>query len=132
MSYPPFVTYKSEAEYRKHFEQDYCSGTISTFDGIQVRFRKSDFDHCFFESFLAKDDTFSIRRAERIDWIKAVLEDRSAKLYVGWDKKKKRLDKKRRVAIVEDDYIVIVALTRKGNARFVTAFVSDPVRASTR
>jgi hypothetical protein len=41
------------------------------------------FDHCFFESTHSKDDTFSSRRAERINWIKAVLQDTNAELRQG-------------------------------------------------
>jgi len=47
VSYPPLVKYRTEAEYRLHFEQVYCRGSVKTFDGILVRFHKSVFDHCF-------------------------------------------------------------------------------------
>ena len=125
MALPPLVPYSTQAEYRTHFEKFYCRGPITTFDGIQVRFRKKQFDHCFFESVDTKDDTFSPQRAERIDWIKAVLQDPSAELRVGWDNKKKKPSKNRRVAIVVNSYVVIVRIYGNGTrAEFVTAFAA--------
>ena len=124
MAYPPLVQYQTELDYRRHFERVYCRGTIQTFDGIEVRFRKRMFDHCFFESVTTKDDTFSTRRAERIDWIKAALQDASAELRLGWDNKKKRAANDRRVVIVVGNYVVIIRLYRADRAEFVTAFVA--------
>jgi hypothetical protein len=125
LALPPLVQYSTQNEYRTHFERAYCRGPITTFDGIQVRFRKNQFYHCFFESVDTKDDTFSLRRAERIDWIKAALQDSSAELRVGWDNKKKRESKNRRVAILVNSYVVIIRINGKGNrAEFVTAFVA--------
>lgn len=124
MACPPLVQYGTEREYRAHFEQVYCQGPMQTFDGIMVRFRKQQFDHCFFESVVTKDDTFSQRRAERIDWIKAALEDPNAELRVGWDNSRKRPANDRRVAIVVQSYVVIIRVYRKQRADFVTAFVA--------
>lgn len=128
MSYPPLVNYQTELEYRSHFEQSYCQGPIVTFDGIAVRFRKDDFDHAFFESVHAKDDTFSTLRAERIDWIKAALLDPQSERYVGWDNKRKRYDGKRRVTVVMGNFVVIIALHQRDKARFITAYVADSGR----
>ena len=126
---PLFVSYSTQDEYRTHFEQTYCSSTISTFDGIQVRFRKTDFDHCFFESTRRNGikDKFSLKRAKRIDWIKAILKDPNADLRIGWDKKKKRYDNSRRVALSVGPYVVIIGIQKKNNkkARFITAYVAD-------
>ncbi len=58
MPYPPLAHYESESQYRAHFEEIYCVENIMTFDGIPVRFKKRDFDHAFYESTAAKDDTF--------------------------------------------------------------------------
>jgi hypothetical protein len=65
MEYPPLVQYSTEAEYRSHYENVYCCGPITTFDGIKVRFRKEQFDHCFFESSKrdGSKDQFSLLRA---------------------------------------------------------------------
>ncbi len=129
MSYPLLVKYKTEAEYRQHFEQVYCKGPIRTFDGISVRFHKSMFDHCFFESSRRdkNKDTFSLKRAERIDWIKTALKDPNSEKYLGWDKKKRRYNKKRRVAIVMVYYVVIIQLTGSGKADFITAYPADTI-----
>lgn len=127
MSYPVFINFTSEAECRTHFERVYCQRAIATFDGIMVRFRKSNFEHCFFESSKRNGikDRFSAPRAERIDWIKATLEDPNSELYEGWDSGKKRYDRKRRAAIVMGNYVVIIAFTGQGKADFVTAYVAD-------
>ena len=65
MPYSLLVQYGTEAEYRRHFEQVYCKEPIKTFDGITVRFHKSMFDHCFFESSRrdTNKDTFSCLRS---------------------------------------------------------------------
>jgi hypothetical protein len=135
--YCSLVQYASEEDYRRHFETQYCRAPIVTCDGIAVFFRKRMFDHCFFESVSSKDDTFSRRRAERIDWIAVVLQDPSADLFVGWDKKKKRPARDRRVAVVSDDYVVVIRLVRRDRAEFMTAFVAErttirKIRASER
>jgi hypothetical protein len=127
MSYPPLLKLATAAECRSHYENIYCRAPIVTFDGIAVRFRKSDFNHCFFESSRrdSTKDLFSAKRAERMDWIEAALKDANAELYCGWDKKRRRYDRSRRVAVVMGDYVVIIALTSPTTAIFVTAFVAD-------
>jgi hypothetical protein len=124
---PPLVCYGTVDEYRAHFERVYCQEPITTFDWIVVRFRKSRFDHCFYESTRRNQvkDAFSALRAERIDWIKATLQDPNAELYVGWDGKKKRYDRSHRVALVVDDYVVVIRLSGNQTAQFVTAYVAD-------
>ena len=137
MAYPALVQLASETEYRTRFEAIYCTGTVQTFDGIAVRFRKHQFDHCFFESSRrdGAKDQFSTKRAERIDWIKAALEDSNGERYHGWDKKRKRYDASRRVTIVMGNYVVVIALKGQQLADFVTAYVADkpskPGRPST-
>lgn len=126
MSYAPFVDYATPEEYRAHFERMYCSGPITTFDGIEVRFRKSRFKHDFYESSSRRHrnkDIFSTERARRIDWIKKVLQDPNAELYQGWDKKRKRHNSQSRVALVVDEYIVVIRLSEPKKAIFVTAYV---------
>lgn len=127
MDYPPLVKYDSPVKYRQHFENVYCRRLIATFDGVQVRFKKRDFNHCFFETVNTKDDTFSLERAERIDWIKTALEDSSSELYEGWDRKKKRYNAQRRVAIVMHNYVVVIAMKKNQNADFCTAYLADTV-----
>ena len=132
MAYPPLLNLNSSAEYRAHFENIYCRRPLMTFDNIAVRFGKSDFNHCFFESVNAKDDTFSPQRAQRMDWIKAALEDATAELYVGWDNARKCEAKDRRVAIVMTDFVVIIRVTdatcAPKKAEFVTCYHADSGR----
>lgn len=125
MPYPPEIYYSSEVDYKSHFEREYCQSTIKTHDGIEVRFRKRDYDHCFFESVHSKDDTFSQIRAERIDWIKAALQDSNAGQFQGWDKIRHRYDPNVRVILVEGDYVVIIRIKSSNSADFITAFVAD-------
>jgi hypothetical protein len=134
MAYPPLVQYATEQEYREHFERVYCSGPIACFDQITVRFRKHQFDHCFFESSNRDKvkDQFSTLRAERIDWIAAALQDPNADLYAGWDNTRKRYDHSRRVVLVVQNYVVVIRLTGPGKADFVTAYVADNQRTLTR
>ena len=124
---PPLRTFADEVECGKHYNQVYCAGPIPTFDGIMVRFDKRDFLHLFFESSNrdGNKDTFSTRRAERIDWIKAALQDPKAELFQGYDNKTKVCRPDRRVCVVSGDYVVIIVLTDTKKAKIVTAFVID-------
>ena len=135
MDYPPLVVLDTEDDYRSHYEALFCRKPIVTCDGIEVRFRKRDFDHAFFESVLSKDDTFSRKRAERMDWIKAALQDPSAERFVGWNQKRNRYDHRRHVIVVQRNYVVVVVITGKKSGKFITAYVADtparPGRAST-
>ena len=136
MSYPPFVSYREIEQYRQHYEKCLCKSDVQTFDGYRVRFRKRDFYHAFFESRKGgKDNWFSLKRAERIDWIKAALQDPHAERYLGWNRIKKRYERKRRVTVVKGNYVVIIQLKKKKEADFVTAYVADtpgrPGRPST-
>ena len=106
----------------------YCRQKIKTFDDISVRFHKRDFDHAFFESKMSKDDTFSTIRAEKMDWIKAALQDPNSERYVGWNKRRKRHDPRRRVTVVMGDYVVVIGLSKKGAGNFITAYVADSGR----
>ncbi len=130
MEYPPFVKYATSDEYRAHYETIYCRHGISTFDGILVRFRRSQFQHAFYESSRqdGKKDKFSAVRAERIDWIKAALEDSESERFQGWDRERGIYSRKRRVTVVMGNYIVIFDLTSETTGEFVTAFVDRGIR----
>ena len=65
------------------------------------------------------------KRAERMDWMKAALQDPEAERYQGWDKSRKRYDKGRRVTIVMGCYVVVIAITGANSADFITAYVAD-------
>lgn len=127
MCYPKLVLFDSIEEYRERFFSIYCSDPIETFDAIHVRFRRAQFEHCFFESSNRDGikDQFSQARAERIDWIFHALKDSKAEIFVGWDKRKKRHDSWRRVVLVCGNYVVVIRLTGIHKADFVTAFIAD-------
>jgi hypothetical protein len=125
---PPLVLYQTQGEYRRHFESTYCQNAIVTFDGWRVRFSKKDFDHCMFESTKRNKvkDQFSKARSQRIDWIKATLENPNAHCFQGWLSDKKRYDAKRRVSLCYKDFVVVILLQNNKRARFITAYVADP------
>jgi hypothetical protein len=128
MPYPPLVGLADAEAYRQYFYRCYCRAPITTFDGIQVRFRKAKFEHAFFDRSIRRSgakDTFSSERAQRIDWIRSALQDPTAELYVGWDRLHKAHTIDRRVAVVCGDYVVVIALVGSDAADFVTAFVAD-------
>src|SRR5437879_12881595 len=94
-TYPAPLKLEDEAAYKACFEALYCAGAITTFDGIAVRFRKTDFEHCFFESSHRNriKDSFSPQRAERMEWIRVALQDAGAARIVGWDRATKTYGK---------------------------------------
>ncbi|MEA3232456.1 MAG: hypothetical protein U9Q05_11945 [Thermodesulfobacteriota bacterium] len=129
MTYPPLVYYQDKNEYRKHFEREYCKNPIITFDGLKVRFNKRDFEHAFYESINTKDDSFSIKRAQRINWIKTALQDPESERYFGWNKNRRKIDRKRRVTIVMKEYVVVIGINKKRTTGwFITAFIADSGR----
>lgn len=126
---PPLRKFKSVDECRKYFEEKYCKEDLITFDNIAVRFYPEKFDDAFFESKNKKErdkSIFSIKRAERIDWIEYVLKSEEAELYVGWNRDKKTYRKDRRIAIISpENYVVIITLLKDNNAKFITAYLAD-------
>jgi len=131
MALPPLVHYDTVAEYRAHYERIYCRGTIMTFDGIRVHFSPTNFGHMFYESSARNGckDIFSLVRARRIDWIKLTLEHPKASLFDGWNKGVDKYDSSRRVAVVYEDFVVIIELKLKSEgafkAKFVTCYQAD-------
>lgn len=126
---PPLLKLADEAAYRQHFHENYCTGAIMTHDGIPTYFDRWKFDHAFFESVTAKDDTFSLIRAERMDWIRITLQDVTADRFQGWNKKTKTYLPHRRVEVVHEDFVVVLQISRKRNgrlkAKFVTCYQAD-------
>ena len=131
---PALVHYTTEAEYRAHYERCYCRTVIHTFDGLRVNFPKQQFDDAFFESANRKardKSVFALERAERIDWIRAAVEDPTAELYQGWDRDRKVIVPGRRIALVYDNYVVVLQVyNERSAATFITAYVasSDTIR----
>lgn len=74
-------------------------------------------------------DVFSPVRAQRIDWVKATLEHPTAALFEGWDKTLRQYDATRRVAVVYEDFVVVVVMSLKLDgslkANFVTCYQAD-------
>lgn len=131
MALPPLVNYATEDEYRAHYERVYCRGNIQTFDAVRVFFDAHTFGHSFYES-TARDgnkDAFSRERAERIDWIKPTLAHPDADLFQGWVKTTKKHDATRRVAVVYENFVVVLNMGLKMNgslkAKFVTCYQAD-------
>ena len=124
---------RTEAEWRDLWDAAYCRQSITTFDGIHVHFYNDNFDHAFFESSdrrrgankAKKKDILSMRRLSRFFWIKDVLRDPDAELHVGYDSSRKSFTRGKRVAIVKNDYVVIIQLYSENEAKFITAFVAD-------
>lgn len=131
MALPPLVHYATAAEYRTHYERVYCRGNILTFDGIRVHFAPDKFGHMFYESTARNGikDAFSPVRAQRIDWVKATLQHPTAALFEGWGKTSRQYDASRRVAVVYEDFVVVVAMSLKLDgslkANFVTCYQAD-------
>lgn len=75
---------------------------------------------------LRKKVKFSRNRAERIDWIKATLENPHAGVYQGWDRQKKRINPNRRVAVAYEDFIVVIEVWKRPDGshqgKFITAY----------
>lgn len=131
MSLPPLVHYQTEAEYRDHYKSAYCRRKIQTHDKIPVFFQPQKFEHAFYEStgkYTGKNK-FSPSRAQRIDWVKATLENSQATLYQGWHKDKKIYVPDRRVSFVYESFVVVIDLflgnnqSLKGN--FITCYTAD-------
>ena len=123
----------TEEELRRIWAEEYCRKVIKTHDGIRVHFYDSNFDHAFYESSVRNGssnkpkskDIFSSRRAARMMWIKDVLADKEAKMYVGYDSKAKGYTRSKRVSVVKGDYVVVIQLYKEDQARFITAYVAD-------
>ncbi len=138
MSMPPLVCYQCADDYRAHYLRKYCRGNIQTADGIRVFFKPESFEHAFYES-TARDgrkNAFSLIRAQRIDWIGATIEHPQATLLAGWMKQTRSYDHTRRVAVVYEDFVVVIGLRLNAHgtlkANFVTCYQADNSMAKIR
>lgn len=132
MVYKKIKSYNlSGEELRKIWRDEYCKKDIYTFDKVRVLFFEDMFDHVFYESAnrKAKDKSIlSLNRLEKIFWIKDTLEDPDAILKKGWDSKRKEYFENRRVAIVKDNFVVIIVFTGLLKANFVTAYEKNNIK----
>lgn len=126
MGLPPLLVCESIGDYHAHYLKEYCRKTVKTFDGIRIYFSPNNFEHAFYESSRrdGRKDVFSPERAQRMDWIKATLENPRARLYQGWDKKTGKYSAKRRVAVVYEDFVVILAMRLKKDESMVGRFLT--------
>jgi hypothetical protein len=126
MAYNKIKSYlMSEAELRQLWSDTYCNSPVTTFDGIKVKFYSNMFEHAFFESYnrIEKDKSIlSLNRCEKMLWIKDTLEDSKAVLKQGWIKKTKTYDNNRRVALVKENYVVIILIYAIKQARLISAY----------
>jgi len=133
MSYQKIKSYKmSESDLRQLWSDTYCNSPIVTFDGIEVRFYSNMFDHAFYESDqrrLKDKSILSLNRCEKMLWIKDTLKDPTALLKQGWENKTKTHDTNRRVALVKDNYVVIILIYASKKARFLTAYQIENAEA---
>ena len=117
--------------YKNIFESYYCKSPIITFDNILVFFKKSSFEHAFYESKNRKKkdkSIFSYRRVNRIYWIRWVLQNPNAELYRGYNHKTKSYTNTRRIAVCVDNYVVVIELNKTGRkANFITAYIADGI-----
>ena len=131
MRLPDLLILEAEREYLTYYREEYCRKGVVTFDGIRVYFRKSRFSHAFYESSNrdGRKDKFSKIRAQRMGWIRAMLENADSDLFQGWDNKRKRYDPGRRVCVVYGDFVVILRIRLKKNgtltAEFITCYQAD-------
>ncbi len=128
MAYKKIKSYNmTETELRQLWKDEYCdkSKPIHTFDNILVTFFENMFDHAFYESNnrKARDKSIlSLNRLEKMLWIKATLMDPESALKQGWDRDKKSYTNSRRVALVKNNYVVIIRFTGLLKATFVSAY----------
>ena len=123
-----------EAAYRAHYNLAFTRAALplnTSVGSAPVYFDRSRFDHAFFES-TQRDgakDSFSLKRARRMDDIAAVLASPTADRRAGWDSQRRCHDHTHCVSLAMDDFVVVVrlGLTRTGflRGRFVTCFVAD-------
>lgn len=127
MPLPALVYYETESEYREHFKRCYCRRPVYTSDGIRVYFDSHKFEHAFYEGGAKWE--FSPVRAQRIDWVGATLAHPNSDLYQGFIKKINQYDPGRRVAVVFEDFVVVVGLSlgkdQKLKGKFVTCYQAD-------
>ena len=128
---PELLILACEMKYQEYYEEEYCKCPILTHEGIPIYFSKYKFDHAFYESSDRRgaNDVFSNVRAQRMGWIKEILQSPTATLYQGWNKKEKAYDPCGRVAFEYEQFVVVVRLSLKSDGslkgNFITCYQAD-------
>lgn len=120
----------TEEQLREIWKKEYCEKPLVTFDAVKVLFYEDKFDHIFYESKSRKTKDKSIlsyNRLEKIYWIKEALQDATAVHKKGWDNENKEYYKNRRLAIVKNNYVVIIRFTGLLKATIVTAYEKEDI-----
>ncbi|GAB4543575.1 MAG: hypothetical protein Kow0063_36850 [Anaerolineae bacterium] len=131
MPLPPLLVLPGEKDYRAHFEAEYCRAPVVTFDGISVHFFPGMFDHAFYRdsSPTARDKAnFDLQRAQRMSWIKVMLDNPTSELY----RRVMPNSKVRRIVLEPTaPYAVIIQIDSRdpSRARFITAYVVNSASA---
>jgi hypothetical protein len=117
----------TETDLREKWKEEYCDSLkpIFTFDNILVQFFEDMFEHAFYESYNKKKgdkSILSLNRCQKMLWIKDTLQDTTAILKIGWDKHSKSYIHSRRVALIKNNYIVIIRFLDDRTAKFLTAY----------
>lgn len=130
--HPPLLELNGPAEYRKHYERNYCRATIYTSDGIRIYFQPQKFGHAFYKNSQGGrggKDAFDPDRAQRMDWIRITLESAESELYQGWNKDNQSYVKNRRVSVLHEDFVVVIeiSMNKKGiiKGNFITCYAAD-------
>jgi len=123
---PELLILSCETEYQTYYEENYCKCPIVTYDGIPIYFPKNKFDHAFYESSdrRGSNDIFSYVRAQRMNWIKEILQSETATLYQGWNKKTKTYDPCGRVAFEYEQFVIVVRLSLKSDGSLKGNFIT--------
>lgn len=131
MPLPPLLILADEDEYHAYYDTHYVNGPpVTTFDGIRVAFYPENFRHAFFRDSTptSRDKAhFDVFRAQRMNWIPAILGDPAMEI-----RRDMRKPKVRRKALEPSTpYVVIIQPDRRNptRARFITAFRVDSVSA---
>jgi hypothetical protein len=121
---PPLLKLADQAAYQQHFVSKLCAGSILAHDGIPVFFKRHSFYHAFFETVIHKDDTVSLVRAERMDWIEATLTNPQTQRLQGYIAKTKNYDPARRVELRYQNFIVVLIMGIKKDGSLKAEFLT--------
>ena len=125
MRLPDLLRLPGAEEYREHYSRSLVQRQITTWDGWRVRFYPETFHHAFYTStcrHAPAKDVFDLSRAERMDWIGALLAAPSVETY-----RRVVRGKTRRLFLEPTSRYLVVTEVRgqvdERRAVFITAYV---------